>query len=415
MIKGWTKRIWGKVFSSILLSLFILIFSYLLGNTSFPLPDEIGLFQKINGWNAFWGVKKGNIPDSLLFINVCYDKELVDYEENGMPVGKYVITDREKLLNLLTIAKEANNYRYIFLDVIFEKGIKSTADSALFHTIATMDRIIIPVHKNVELEDSILYAKAANADYTIAWEETNFARYQFLHRDGKFVPSVPLKMYSDKMHLSGTGINPHWGGLWYTDQGRLCHNGITLLMKVKMTGRLMDTEGQVRERNYIHLGADLLDIDSIIPVKEQIADKILVIGDFKDDVHDTYIGPQPGSAICINAYLALMNGDHLINWFCAVCLFLLYTIIGVCYLTGHSFASLIKKPWLSIAVSFFSTSALFIIIAAVVFLLFNIAFNIWLPSLVYSILDTIIQKYSDYKNVKHEKSTTAAPNPVLGN
>ena len=115
---------WWRYITAIGLSILILIFSYLLGNTSFPLPNEIELFQKINGLNAFLGVKKGNMPDSILFINVCYDKELVDYEENGIPVGKYVITDREKLLRLLTQAKEANNYRYIFLDVIFEEGIK---------------------------------------------------------------------------------------------------------------------------------------------------------------------------------------------------------------------------------------------------------------------------------------------------
>ena len=119
----WRK--WWKYITTISLSVFILISSYLLGNTSFPLPDEIGLFQEINGWNSLWGNPKGNVPDSLLFINVCYDKELVDYKEDGIPVGKYVITDREKLLKLLSIAKAANNYRYIFLDVIFEKDIKS--------------------------------------------------------------------------------------------------------------------------------------------------------------------------------------------------------------------------------------------------------------------------------------------------
>ncbi len=389
---------WWKIITAICLSLFILLFSYLLGNTSFPLPDEIGLFQKINFVNSLMGISKGNVPDSLLFINVSFDKELVDYEENGMPVGKYVITDREKLLRLLTTAKETENYRYIFLDVIFEKGIKSSVDSALFHTIAEMDRIVIPVHHNVALEDSILYKKAANADYTIAWEETNFARYQFLHRDGEFIPSVPLKMYCDKMNIKGTGIKPHAGGLWYTDlmwPWRICHNGITLLMKVIMTGRFMDTEGQVRERNYINLGADLLDIDSIIPIKDQIEDKILVIGDFKNDVHDTYIGPQPGSVICMNAYIALMNGDHLVNWWCALVLFLIYTAVGLFYLSGYSFTNFVKWTWLKIIVSFMSTTLIFMIIAAIAYY-YEVSFNIWVPTLVYSLLDTIMQKYNDF-------------------
>lgn len=396
-ICAWWRK-WWKLVTSSSLSVLILVFSYLLGNTSFPLPDEIGLFQKINFVNSLAGVSKGNVPDSLLFINVSFDKELVDYEENGMPVGKYVITDREKLLRLLTTAKETKNYRYIFLDVIFEKGIKSSVDSALFHTIADMDRIVIPVHNNVALEDSILYKKAANADYTIAWEETNFARYQFLHRDEGFVPSVPLKMYCDKMNIEGSGIKSHAGGLWYTDSlwpWHLCHNGITLLMKVIMTGRFMDTEGQVRERNYINLGADLLDIDSIIPIKEQIEDKILVIGDFKNDVHDTYIGPQPGSVICMNAYIALMNGDHIVNWWCALALFIIYTAIGFFYLSGYSFTNFVKWTWLKVIVSFMSTTLIFMIIAAIAYY-FEVSFNIWVPTLVYSLLDTIMQKYNDF-------------------
>jgi hypothetical protein len=397
---------WGKSIFAISLSLFILIFSYLLGNTSFPLPGEIGLFQKFNGWNSFWGVPKGNVPDSLLFINVCYDKELVDYEENGIPVGKFVITDRKKLLHLLTQAKAANNYRYIFLDVVFENEIKTPVDSALFHTIASMDRIVIPVHENLELSDTMLYKKAANADYTIAWEETNFSRYQFLHQSGQ---SVPLKMYADIKHLEGTGIQKHWGGLWYSDDGRLCHNGITLLMNVRMTGRLMDTEGQVRERNFIYLGADLLDIDSILPVREQIADKILVIGDFKNDVHETYIGPQPGSAICVNAYIALMNGDHLINWWCALLLFCIYTAVGIFYLSGHSVMNRIKRKWLKFIMSFASLTLFFMFIAGIAYF-FDVAFNIWVPTIIYSLLDTVIQKYKIY----NEKTVTTAE-PDTGN
>ena len=403
IIKTWFNR-WGKLIFAISLSLFILFFSYLLGNTSFPLPDEIGLFQKINGWNSFWGAQKGNVPDSLLFINVCYDKELADCEENGIPVGKYVITDRVKLLRLLTQAKAANNYRYIFLDVVFENEIKTPVDSALFQTITSMDRIVIPVHDNLELADTILYKKAANADYTIAWEETNFARYQFLHRSGQ---AVPLKMYADIKHLEGTGIQKHCGGLWYTDEGRLCHNGITLLMRVRMTGRLMDTEGQVRERNFIYLGADLLDLDSIIPVKEQIEDKILVVGDFKNDVHDTYIGPQPGSAICINAYIALMNGDHLINWWCALLLFCIYTAVGIFYLSGHSLMNRIKWKWLKFIMSFASLTLFFMVIAGIAYL-FEVAFNIWVPTIVYSLLDTIVQKYKEFNSDTNEKTVATA-------
>ena len=157
----------------------------------------------------------------------------------------------------------------------------------------------------------------------------------------------------------------------------------------------MDTEGQVRERNYINLGADLLDIDSIIPIKDQIEDKILVIGDFKNDVHDTYIGPQPGSVICMNAYIALMNGDHLVNWWCALILFFIYTAIGLFYLSGYSFTNFVKWTWLKVIASFMSTTLIFMIIAAIAYY-YEVSFNIWVPTIVYSLLDTIMQKYNDF-------------------
>ena len=324
-----------------------------------------------------------------------------------MPVGNMVITNREKLLKLLTAAKEANDYRYIFLDVIFEDGTVTPFDSALFHTIASMDRIVIPEHKGTKLAADILYSKAANADYATTWKQPTFAHYQFLHDDS--IPSVALRMYADRNHLEGNAITPHWGGLWYTDRGRLCHNGATLFMKVFVNGKLLDEEGQSRERNYIYLGADLLDMDEVVPVKEQIKDKILVIGDYNNDMHTTYVGPQPGSPLCLNAYIMLMNGKHLVSWITVLILFLVYTTVGTFYLRGTSFQTLFANPWLGVIMSFLSTATLFLIIAVIAFW-HDIAFNMWVPTTIYSLIDTYVQKRNLFKNKKNEKihSSTAA-------
>ena len=152
------KSLWKRFFNwlrsnkktlgvSLLVSLAITIFSYMVSNSIHPMAGEYAAQKQIADFKKFLGVQMGNVPDSILFINVCYDKELVPYEEEGMPVGQAPITDRAKLLKLLTAAKEANNYRYIFMDVLFDGKYETPIDSALFATIMSMDRLVIPQHK----------------------------------------------------------------------------------------------------------------------------------------------------------------------------------------------------------------------------------------------------------------------------
>ena len=390
-IKTWIRQHRSLVFLSVLTSTIIIIFTYVMGNSGYPLPGETGALKQITDYKKFLGMQIGNVPDSILFINVCYDKALVPYEENEVPVGNMVITDREKLLQFLTKAKEANNYRYIFMDVFFEEGMETEYDSALFCTIKSMDRIVIPKHKGVNMCDSTLYQKASNADYATTWQALTFSRYQYIHDDDE---SVALKIYQDRF---GSDIKKHWGGLWYTDNGRLCQNSATLLLPIRIMGSLLDEEGQVRERNYIYLGADLLDLDEVMPVSEQIDDKLIVIGDFKSDVHSTFLGMQPGSSILFNGYIALSQGAHLVNWLYMGILFVIYIIIGLFYLSGHSFSSMCANPWLSIILSFLSTATVFLIIALIASW-YDIAFNMWVPTTVYSLYDTFMQKYNIYKN-----------------
>ena len=390
-IKTWIRQHRSLVFLSVLTSTVIIIFTYVMGNSGYPLPGETGALKQITDYKKFLGMQIGNVPDSILFINVCYDKALVPYEENEVPVGNTIITDREKLLQFLTKAKEANNYRYIFMDVFFEEGMVTEYDSALFNTIVSMDRIVIPKHKGVNMCDSILNQKAANADYATTWQALTFSRYQYLHDDDE---SVALKIYQDRF---GSDIKKHWGGLWYTDNGRLCQNSATLLLPIRIMGSLLDEEGQVRERNYIYLSADLLDLDDVMPVSEQIDDKLIVIGDFKSDVHSTFLGMQPGSSILFNGYIALSQGAHLVNWLYMGILFVIYIIIGLFYLSGHSFSSMCANPWLSIVLSFLSTATVFLIIALIASW-YDIAFNMWVPTTVYSLYDTFMQKYNIYKN-----------------
>lgn len=398
--KRTTKK---KILFSIGISLFVLLANYIIGNTSFPLPNEM---EVLKGWDKFqkWiGKDRDSIPNEVLLVNVAFDKQLVDYNEDGMPVGQYAITDRQKLLDFLTIAQQSDSYKYIFLDVIFEQGIESPYDSALFRKIASMPRIVIPVHEDTPLQDSILYVKAANADYTVTCEETNFARFQFIHNG---IKSMPLRMYED---ISDNSISK-WGILYFSHHW-LCRNGITLKMPIKMSN-LTEETGDMKKCNVLNLGVDLLAMDTIAPIADEIKDKIVIIGNYKDDVHDTYVGLQSGSIICLNAYYALERGDHLIwgNYGVLFFFFLMaivYFFISIAYLNGFSLSAKTDNPWIKLLLSLVSINVVFWTIAILAYISpLDIVYNVWLPIIVFTLLDFIINIYSSYKEQKDEKTTT---------
>ena len=119
----------GKCWLSAVLSLLVLIIGYLLGNVPVPLPDEVEVLQDWDRVKTLFRWKGDSVPDEVLLVNVAYDKQLVDFSKEGIPVGQVPITDRWKLFHFLQQAKEANNYRYILLDVFFEQGYESEIDS----------------------------------------------------------------------------------------------------------------------------------------------------------------------------------------------------------------------------------------------------------------------------------------------
>lgn len=380
----WLNNIIGnrrwQILISVCVSLAVILVSYHVGNTSYPMAGEKAALVKLNKWKTELGLSRDSVPSDVLLVNVAYDKALTDYVEQGMVMGQQTITDRRKLLEFLTKAREADCYKYIMMDVILEQGIETEHDSALFHLIASMPRMVIPVHSDAPLQDSMLYAKAANADYNITNDETNFARFQFMHQD---VPSMPLRMYEEMQRKT---IRRH--GMFYTSDGHLCSNAITLKLPVRITGAYMekgDTVTNIAERSYLYLGADILALDSILPVAEQIRDKIVVIGDFNHDVHRTYLGFQPGSVICLNAYYALLRGEHRVSYPFTIFLFFLYMGMTLLILNGKTTDAFFRNPWLKALATFFAFTAVFSLLSLVVYALpVGIVYNPVMPTTIFT-------------------------------
>ena len=277
-----------QVIWSAVIAVGFLIISYCITNLHIPISGEKAVLYKFEMYRNYLFPRSCSVPDSLLFVNVAYDKEFVEAtDEYGLPVGQTQITDRQKLLQLLQELKRRNDYKYILMDIFFDEETHTSADSVLFATICSMPRIVIPRHRDGKLANEALYAKAGMADYTTTYKEAGFVKYPYLIDS---VASMPLRMYED---ITGRTIKHHW--FLYTDGWKIVRKSVILAFDVNVNTPYNE-EG---EKNWYNLGADLLGNDEekglLYELPELTKGKYIAIGAMaEDDMHSTYLDARTG-------------------------------------------------------------------------------------------------------------------------
>ena len=204
-------------------------------------------------------------------------------------------------------------------------------------------------------------------------------------------------IYEDLEHKT---ITQH--GLLFTSNGWVCRNGVSLKLPITITGN-SKKEGVWKHYDVCNLGTDILSSDVQIPIAEQIRNKIVVIGDFENDKHDTYAGTQPGSVICLNAYYALLRGDHMLSGWTLLfygVIAALYYFLTLSYLERKTLQSYVKNAWLKVAFSLLNISFIFWAIAFAVYILFDIVYCVWVPIGIFSLLDFCISIYYSRQDIK---------------
>lgn len=380
---------------SFCIALCIFVLSYFLNNQ----PLFIGENLEQYAWMEWIKSKmtKAEKADSFqpLYINVAYDKQLVEhFDKYNMPIGNRDITDRQKLLKLLQMLHSTEQYKYIFLDVRFEKGYKTEYDSALFAEINSMDRIVVANHQDIELSDTMLASKAAINDYS-ATITTSFARYKYFYQDK---PSMPLFAYSE---LTGKTIDRH--GLLYTCDGKLCYNSLFLLFPVESFEEEYkendNGDGMQADKLYYHLGADILSFYNTDIFATLTNNKYVVIGDFVNDIHDTYTGEKPGPVITFYAFCALMRGKHFVSFWVMLFLFIIYFFISLFLFYRYAWIETCKHRIWIFLLSLIGYSVILFVTSILLNAIWNIPTNFLIPSICFAIQDLII----NYKHTSFSK------------
>ena len=314
-----------KVIWSVVIAIGFLFFSYCITNLDFPISGEKALLYRFEMVRNYLFPRGNTVNDSILLIDVSFDKIPVKTtDEYGLTIGDIQITDRKKLLDLLQELKKRDDYKYILLDAFFGQKGKTPHDSALYATICSMKRIVIPCHADEALADSSLMKKAGWADYTSTYNVSGFSKYSYMSDKGM---SLPLRMYKD---ITGRTIRRH--GLLYTDGWWLVSKSIVLTFDVNANSAY----NEKGEKVWYYLGADILGNEEerglLYEIPELTKDKYIVIGAMQgDDSHSTYIGSVSGAIINLNAYFSLLDKHHVVSITLAVILFCAFFFLA--YLT----------------------------------------------------------------------------------
>lgn len=382
---------------SMAVAVVILVADYLIGNFIYTLFDDSITLALTEHF-----FPHDDTEDSDVFhIDASLDKQLAPVlDEYNDTIGYIPITDRQKLYDFLSMARTAD-YRYIFMDIRFEQGTDTPIDSALFSLITSMPRLVISTHAddNYTIADSSLLQKAAYADYKSTLF-SGFTKYEYIQHGQE---SVPLRMYRE---LDGGNIAKH--GLIYSSHGSLCNNAqfITFTADDKTPIKLNDDTYVAPPIKYQRLGAEILTFYTTPDeIAKLISGKIVIIGDYQNDIHTTYVGPAPGPVINYHAYRALHDGNHTIKWWRTILLFLIYTTIA--YLTIYfnitaadsrlrRFAA--RHSTLTFLILALGWGNLLYILKVIVFLTFHTSLIISIPAFIFSELGMP----SNYKKFKSD-------------
>lgn len=402
-MKTYIKNIWSSFSSHIvnkkkavivsLVNATILTFgTYFMNNCSLLTGENLDLYA---GLEYLFGSNE-NVNDSVLLINIAYDKQIAKKSIDGICVGNTDVTDREALVKLLQNLKampKDSSYRYIFLDVRFEAGDETEYDSILFGEISNTPRLVIANHEDIVMASDKLKNKAAYSDYDITLTSNNFFRYKFLRAKGE---SIPLRVYHD---LYSDSIR-ECGWFYFSNRG-LCQNTHV----VKSVLKLDDEDSQSNNGSSVMAAPyyqNLNKINDLQSLSVLAKNKYVVVGNMIDDKHDTFFGKIPGSVLVFSAFWSLKNGEHLVDFWIEAIFFLLFFCIS---LSLFSRSPIIERiPWVKrsksklfhFCITFLGYSTVLFIATIVFYLCFEVISSIWIPALYFS-----IQKaYFTYKYMK---------------
>ncbi|MEM6398279.1 MAG: CHASE2 domain-containing protein [Bacteroidota bacterium] len=265
-------------------------------------------------------------PEEVLFVDISGSKTIIEQpNEFGQPSPYFrqVITDRTHLAEFLSLmAPYKEGIELIVLDVLFDQPTE--ADSSLQVSVDKLGDKLLGITQAPTPDTQPLvidFSQSAMASYRTT--QGAFMKYPLLYEDS--LVTTPVRMYEllhqEQLDYSGT--------FFRFERGISLRNPI-VDYKVRESDFQMGTD--LVESNFtLWSMGTLLESRAFMPdeaMAEYFKDRIVIVGDFVNDVHNTPFGNTAGPLLIYNAYLSLADGNNIVSVWWVLFLFTGYWLIS---------------------------------------------------------------------------------------
>ncbi|NOS56743.1 MAG: hypothetical protein HOP37_10875 [Cyclobacteriaceae bacterium] len=327
------------------------------------------------------------LKKKLLLINCSYDKLLVPYADD-YGIGTKPITDRQKLRDLVHIINAAPvPPLYTVWDLFMDYPTKY--DSALIAELKKMKRVTLSSHPT---EKSIIQKPHEGLDYALAQYATmsdTFLKYRLMYDNS--VKYLPLRLY-EALHPSS---HKKFAGFVFSEGWWL--NSFIVDLPIR---RFHMDNNEITVWNV----GEALDNFTPEEIQETVKGRLLVVGDFyENDIHQTFLGEQPGPLLMINTYLGIVKGRPKITLLLFSLVFMLYFATTWYVLSRRNNERVLKVVMFRQKIGRFFLKYLTYIVVFTLFTVFVYVvtgqhLQLLLFALYFNVIDFVENKYGDRIN-----------------
>lgn len=386
-------------------ALFMLFFTFFWLNQPYTFGDEAFLIK----WSSLtkkslFGFDPKPDPEDVLFVNVSKNKTTIDAQNEFGDISPYhrkVITDRQQLAEFFNLINQyESDVRFVVCDVLLEDATEY--DALLAQEFAKLDHKLLGVShltKKGNYIRPVVHMPYAPATYAATLGL--FLKFPLMLNDS--LKTIPLVMY-ERLN----DVQYQKTGSFFRFKRRLSLPAPIVDFKVRSSDFRIGTELSDANFAVYEMGTILeMHKDNILGTEEMAAffkNKIIMIGDFEADMHNTPFGKMPGLLLIYNAYLTLVARQNLISvgWICFM--LLAFTIISYRIFSDVK----VEKPvWLvkmfrskfgQLILNSLDELAILMIITLLSYFLFNIHINILIFLIYLKIIDFLWNRTGLHKS-----------------
>ncbi len=331
-----------KILVYLLVSLILLAFHLWYFNLSYVNGSELSFISNLIVIDEFSQDENETLQDKFLFINTSYDNQLVPFTGSMGLSGNTPITDRNKLLTLITGLDKINNPQsFVICDI--DVSVPTAVDSLFISSLIQNEKYIFPSTLESNFSEYAVNNLTFKPSRYSSYDGT-MAKIELWDDEGELC--MPYYTYS-KIHPNSGKFERYFSSSGFFPRNIFLRNFLN--------------ENSLYENNKILTlseAVNLLSIPDLSAVQEVFKDKIILLGNMEQDRHLILTGEEiPGTVILANCYLSLENGLHIVTWKWMIFgLFTIFILVVLAVKFDKIKDRKFRKPWISKILSFLSYS-----------------------------------------------------------